>query len=122
MDDEPTRPNDSQSLRTRTTRSRSFKVDTSFPESVVTMTGTMGPYGWFLGSATASLSASDAVAGVERIEIYGCGPYGMPIVFSANGPHDGTRRGEPVESALFILASSAPDTAQGLIPRRTSGQ
>src|SRR5205823_5304481 len=48
-------------------RSQTVNVDTTPPASAVFLSGTTGANGWFVSNATVSLSAMDAMSGVDHI-------------------------------------------------------
>ncbi|PZF82553.1 OmpL47-type beta-barrel domain-containing protein [Jiangella anatolica] len=94
--------------------------DTTPPDVSAAVTGDQNPDGEFVGSATVTVTASDAESGVASIAYALDGgsfqPYTAPVVVSAVGNHvvqyratDNAGNVAPVESVAFAVVEPEPD-------------
>jgi hypothetical protein len=76
---------------TEAKQSVSFKIDSQAPITTASVSGSSGPSGWFTGSAQVTLSATDAVSGVDKtyytIDGGATQTYSGPFTVSGDGAH-----------------------------------
>ncbi|MYV45315.1 hypothetical protein GT031_06785 [Streptomyces sp. SID2888] len=94
--------------------------DTTPPETSATVSGTKDDSGNFVGTATVTVTASDAESGVAGIEYSLDGaayaPYPAPVEVSDTGPHtlayratDKAGNTSPVKSVEFTVVAAPPE-------------
>ena len=76
---------------TEAKQSVSFKIDGEIPVTTASASGSQGSNGWFTGSAQVTLSATDAVSGIDRTHYTVDGgavqTYSGPFAVSGDGVH-----------------------------------